>query len=99
MIFLIIIVALYIYIRDPIVEKKQKTRQQKLLKQFLLPPLFTAEHLREAISHTESKVKRRTAELRKTNQYMIGRELKMIELKKRLSDLENLLDKNYEDQV
>jgi C4-dicarboxylate-specific signal transduction histidine kinase len=57
------------------------------------------EHLREAISHTESKVKRRTAELRKTNQYMIGRELKMIELKKRLSDLENLLDKNYEDQV
>lgn len=56
-------------------------------------------HLREAINQTEAKVKHRTAQLRKTNRYMIGRELKMIELKKRLADLESLLDSNYENKV
>ena len=56
-------------------------------------------HLKEAISQTESKIKHRTAQLRKTNKYMIGRELKMIELKKQLQDLKSLLSKDYEDKV
>lgn len=56
-------------------------------------------HLKEAISQTESKIKHRTAQLRKTNKYMIGRELKMIELKKQLQDLKSLLNKDYEDKV
>jgi nitrogen fixation/metabolism regulation signal transduction histidine kinase len=37
----------------------------------------------------EAKVKERTAELEKTNKYMTGRELKMIELKKKITELEN----------
>lgn len=58
-----------------------------------------ASHLKEAINQTESKIKHRTAQLRKTNKYMIGRELKMIELKKQLQDLKSLLNKDYEDKV
>ena len=56
-------------------------------------------HLRDSVSQTEAKVKHRTAQLRKTNKYMIGREIKMIELKKRLADLEAVIDSNYENKI
>lgn len=48
-----------------------------------------ADQLQESKKDIESKVAERTAELEKTNKYMVGRELKMIELKKRVAELEN----------
>ena len=47
--------------------------------------------LKESKVNIENKVAERTADLEKLNKYMTGRELKMIELKKRIKELE---DKN-----
>jgi len=46
--------------------------------------------LRGSLENTESKVSERTADLEKLNKYMTGRELKMIELKKRVAELEKI---------
>ena len=47
-----------------------------------------ATKLKESILDTEQKVAERTAELEKLNHFMTGREIKMIELKQQLNDLE-----------
>jgi methyl-accepting chemotaxis protein len=44
--------------------------------------------LQESKNNIEKKVQERTADLEKMNSFMVGRELKMIELKKRISNLE-----------
>lgn len=44
--------------------------------------------IKEAQSNLEGKVKQRTAELKRTNKLMIGRELKMVELKKEIKKLQ-----------
>lgn len=44
--------------------------------------------LKDSIENTEKKVKERTADLEKLNKFMTGRELKMIELKKKIEELE-----------
>lgn len=46
--------------------------------------------LKEARENIEAKVKDRTEELEKLNRFMTGRELKMIELKKKIQDLEQI---------
>ena len=45
--------------------------------------------LKNSIENTEEKIKERTADLEKLNKYMTGRELKMIDLKERIKELEN----------
>ena len=45
--------------------------------------------LKESIENTEEKIKERTADLEKLNSFMTGRELKMIELKKKIKELED----------
>jgi len=47
-----------------------------------------AERLKENIEGVEKKIKDRTEELENLNRYMVGREMKMIELKKQISDLQ-----------
>ena len=49
-----------------------------------------ADKLQEIHVKIEAKVKKRTAELEKINKFMTGRELKMIELKKKITELENV---------
>jgi methyl-accepting chemotaxis protein len=44
--------------------------------------------LQQSLSGIEKKVEERTAELEKTNKFMVDRELKMVELKKRITELE-----------
>ncbi len=44
--------------------------------------------LKQCREETEDKIKSRTAELEKLNKHLLGRELKMIELKKKLNKLE-----------
>jgi len=56
-------------------------------------------HLKDAISETDKKIKTRTSELRKVNKYMIGREIKMIELKKTLADLKARVSQEHEDKI
>lgn len=46
--------------------------------------------LRTSLENTEKKVKERTDELEKINSFLTGRELKMIELKKKVLDLEKV---------
>lgn len=48
--------------------------------------------LKESRAGIEKKVAERTADLEKLNKYMTGRELKMIELKKKIADLEKKND-------
>lgn len=48
-----------------------------------------ADKLKDSIINTEKKVKQRTAELEKINKTMVGRELKMVELKKEINELKN----------
>jgi len=50
--------------------------------------------LQESIENTENKVKERTADLEKLNKFMTGRELKMIELKKKIAEMEKITKKN-----
>ena len=45
--------------------------------------------LKESRENLEDKIKKRTADLEKTNKFMVGRELKMIELKKELAALKS----------
>jgi methyl-accepting chemotaxis protein len=46
-----------------------------------------AEKLEKNKEDTENKIKKRTSQLEKTNEFMVGRELKMIELKKEIINL------------
>jgi len=55
---------------------------------------FMTSKLKESYEGLERKVLDRTAELEKDNKLMIGRELKMIELKKELEELKNVIEKN-----
>ena len=48
--------------------------------------------LKESKSDIEKKINKRTKGLKKLNQYMVGRELKMIELKKEISELKDKKD-------
>jgi len=45
--------------------------------------------LKEARENLEDKIKKRTSDLEKTNKFMVGRELKMMELKKEIDSLKN----------
>lgn len=47
-----------------------------------------SQKLKESIDGVEQKIKDRTKELESLNKYMVGRELKMVDLKKRINDLE-----------
>lgn len=48
-----------------------------------------SEKLKESKENIEEKINKRTASLEKLNQFMVGRELKMIELKKEIRKLES----------
>jgi len=54
-----------------------------------------AESLKESMTNVEGVVRQRTAELEKINSLMVGRELKMIELKKELTALKNKKNESY----
>ena len=45
--------------------------------------------LNNTIKNIEKKIAERTTSLEKVNKFMTGRELKMVELKKKIIDLEN----------
>jgi len=49
--------------------------------------------LKDSIQNTERKIEKRTADLEKTNKFMVGRELKMVELKREIQKLKSMLDK------
>ena len=50
--------------------------------------------LKKSRSNIEKKVAERTADLEKLNKSMTGRELKMVELKKKIKDLEEKINEN-----
>lgn len=53
------------------------------------------DNIREARAAIEDEVEKRTAELEKTNKHMVGRELKMVELKKEIEELKKEKRKAY----
>lgn len=52
-----------------------------------------ASKLQRTINNIEKKITERTSSLEKTNKFMTGRELKMVELKKEILELKNKLNK------
>ena len=53
-----------------------------------------ADNLQESYKTVEDKVEQRTKQLEELNKKMVGRELKMIELKKEIKKQEKSLDEN-----
>ena len=50
------------------------------------------EELKQSKENVEGKVEERTAQLEKVNKFMVGRELKMVDLKKEINKLEKKND-------
>ena len=66
-------------------EAKSKDEIGRLAKNFN----EMANRLQKSKQETEKEITQRTADLEKLNKYMVGRELKMVELKKEIKELKN----------